>query len=78
MVKLCLQQPLHERFLQLLAGLCSCNNRAIQNNQDSVYETILEDEEIRRRLFFAITQEDDSDGARSFVHVRDDLNGDKI
>ena len=73
-----MQQPLHERFLKLLAGLCSCNNKAIQNNQDSVYETILEDEEIKRRLFFEVTQGDDGDAARSFVHVRDDLNGDKI
>ena len=32
LVKLCLEQPLHERFLDLLAGLCSCNAKAIQTN----------------------------------------------
>ena len=29
LVKLCLKQPLHERFLNLLAALCSCNSKAI-------------------------------------------------
>ena len=54
LVKLCLQQPLHERFLNLLAGLCSCNSRAITSNQDYVFETILEEESIKRKLFFEI------------------------
>ena len=78
LVKLCLKQPLHERFLHLLAGLCSCNNRAISSNQDYVFETMLEDERVKALLFFKITQEVDQGHVRNMVHVRDDLNGDKI
>lgn len=64
--------------MHLLAGLCSCNNKAIGSNQDYVFETMLEDEHVKSLLFFKITQEFDQGQMRNMVHVRDDLNGDKI
>ena len=32
LVDLCLTQPKHERFLNLLSGICSCNGDAIPAN----------------------------------------------
>lgn len=78
LINLCLQQPLHERFLNLLCGLCSCNSRAIASNQDSVHETILENEEVKQQLFFDIKEEMDKGQLHTLVYVRDDMNQDKI
>lgn len=63
---------MHERVLNLLAALCSTNGRAIASNQDSVYETMLEDEKIKKLLFFEIKSEMDKGVMRNMVYVRDD------
>ena len=54
LIKLCLSQPLHERFLDLLSGLCSCNERAITSNQDYVFEAMLENKERMEKLVINI------------------------
>jgi len=55
LVNLCLEQPKHERFLNLLSGLCSCEADAITSNQDDICETMLENNQNKQRLFFFIT-----------------------
>lgn len=47
LVNLCLTQPKHKRFLDLMANLCSCNGQAIASNQDSICMTILNNEKHR-------------------------------
>jgi hypothetical protein len=42
LIELCLRQPKHERFLNLLSNLCQCEGQAITSNQDGIYATVLE------------------------------------
>lgn len=42
LVDLCLRQQKHQRFLDLLMHLCSCNDEAIVSNQDGIYSAMLE------------------------------------
>jgi len=45
LVELCLKQPKHQRFLDLLCHLCSCNEQAIVSNQDAIFSTVLDNKE---------------------------------
>ena len=55
-----------------------CNTKAIQTNQEAVYSTILENEDIKKKLFFEIKEEYDKGVMRNMVYVRDDMNHNKI
>jgi inositol 1,4,5-triphosphate receptor type 1 len=49
-VELCKGQMKNERFLNLLATLCSCNGEAVNSNQDDTCEILLENEENNKAL----------------------------
>ena len=43
-----------------------------------MYEVILENEKVKNLLFFKVSREMDKGRLSNIVHVRDDMNGDKI
>ena len=45
----------NERFLNLLATLCSCNGQAVNSNQDDTCEILLENEENNEALIMKMT-----------------------
>ena len=45
----------NERFLNLLATLCSCNGQAVNSNQDDTCEILLENEENNEALIMKLT-----------------------
>lgn len=47
---LCKYQKKNEKFLNLLATLCSCNGDAVASNQDDICEILLQNEENRDAL----------------------------
>jgi inositol 1,4,5-triphosphate receptor type 1 len=49
-VELCKGQMKNERFLNLLATLCSCNGEAVNSNQDDTCEILLENEDNNKAL----------------------------
>jgi hypothetical protein len=49
-IDLCKYQKKNERFLNLLAALCSCNGDAITSNQDDICDILLEDEDNKESL----------------------------
>lgn len=54
LIELCLTQPKHERFLNLLSGICSCNGEAIQANQDNIVVTIMDNPATKQAMLFPI------------------------
>lgn len=44
LINLCVSQPKHERFLNLLAALCECNGEAITVNQDNICAVVFNPE----------------------------------
>jgi DNA integrity scanning protein DisA with diadenylate cyclase activity len=67
LINLCLQQPKHERFLNLLSHLCSCEGQAIASNQDGIYLTVLENEENRKGMLFTI----ETKNKKHYVNILD-------
>lgn len=55
-VELCKGQTKNERFLNLLATLCSCNGEAVNSNQDDTCEVMLENEENNTALIMKMVQ----------------------
>ena len=54
-VELCKGQMKNERFLNLLATLCSCNGQAVNSNQDDTCEILLENDENNEALIMKMT-----------------------
>jgi len=53
-VDLCKGQMKNERFLNLLATLCSCSGEAVNSNQDDTCEILLENEENNKALIMKL------------------------
>ena len=53
-VELCKGQMKNERFLNLLATLCSCNGQAVNSNQDDTCEILLENPENNEALIMKL------------------------
>lgn len=59
LVELCKGQKKNERFLNLLATMCSCYGEAVNNNQDDTCEIMLESDENNEALVMKITKSSD-------------------
>lgn len=55
-VELCKGQMKNERFLNLLATLCSCNGEAVNSNQDDCCEILLENDDNNKALIMKMVQ----------------------
>lgn len=54
LIELCVQKPKHERFLNLLSGLCSCNGDAVQSNQDDICAEMIDKTDIMRKMLYPV------------------------
>lgn len=67
LIELCLRQPKHERFLNLLSNLCQCEGQAITSNQDGIYATVLENLQNRKGMLVPI----ETRNRVHYVHILD-------
>lgn len=79
-ISLCKEQKKDERFVLLLAALCSCIDEAILSNQNDIIQTLLENEENREALVFLLRDrqnkieigiKDTSDDDSVWIELRD-------
>ena len=57
---MCQHQKKNERFLNLLATLCSCNEDAVASNQDDICEILLEEPDNKDTLVIKMISKDGS------------------
>jgi hypothetical protein len=74
LIDLCLTQPKHERFLNLLSGICSCNGEAISANQDNIVITIMDNPATKQAMLFPIVVYNE----QLMVMVKDNLQEESV
>ena len=80
-INLCKKQEKDERFVLLLAALCSCLDEAIISNQNNMVELVLENDETKSILVMPIKDKGEevevnveSDGLSNWINLKDFQN----